>query len=637
MPISDENSRLRKMNSELYTTDIQPPNKRSILHGNRVSAPDEWSDTGKKPLPASLAAQPKRTPRVFKTLFLGSFAFLAVAALVLGGSFLLGGNSISSNNVDIAITSKSFVDGGEELPVEVSIVNKNRLPLELATLVLEYPTGGEDAPGAVSRISRDIGTLAVGDTRTESFSLKLYGVQNSQKTITARLEFHVQGSNAIYDREEPATVTIRTSPANLALSVPSQVAPNQDVPLVFTVSGNGTATLPGTALVVQYPDGFSFAKADPSPSFGNGVWYLGDLPPGASRTVTVHGSFSGGSSDLKTFRASVGMQNPKNEQQLDTTYSTLAQVVPVSGTFMDARLAVSGDSANKTVAISAGQRVSMKVSWTNTLSVPVSNAQVTVRLSGSAYDPAKVEPVSGFFDTANNQLVWTRDQDPSLGSVNPGAKGDLSFSLVTKDSLSNVVNPQIVATVDVSGYRSGGTKLSAVAADTKTLVVNSDLSLLASTLHYTGSVSNSGPMPPVPNKETTYSLQLQVVNLRNRVSNVVVATTLPVYVSWKGVIVPQSEAANVTYNEVTRQLLWNVGEVPSGTGGNLPAKSVTMKVGITPSSSQSGAAPDLTGGITVTGRDGYTNQDLSVTRRPLTTQLLNDGTGAGSSGLVGGK
>lgn len=467
--------------------------------------------------------------------------------------------------------------------------------------------------------------------------MKLYGVQNSQKTITARLEFHVQGSNAIYDREEPSIVTIRTSPANITLALPEKITPNQEIPIAFTIVGNGTATLSNTAMIVQYPEGFTFTKSDPAPSFGNTIWYLGDLPPGANRTITVRGSFSGNANDLKTIRASIGMQNSKNEQVLDTTYNTLAQVVPLSGTFLDTRITVLDDAGSKTVAINAGQRVNVKVFWKNTLAVPISNAQITVHLSGSAYDPAKVEASTAFFDTANNQIIWTKDQNQVFESISPGASGYVSFSILTKDLTSAVVNPQIITSVDTLGYQSGGTKLSATAVDTKTLVVNSDINLLASTIHNGGSITNTGATPPVVGKETTYTLQFQIVNLRNRVSNVVLATSLPIYVNWKSVIVPQSEAANISYNEVTRQLLWNVGEVPAGTGGNLPAKQVALKVGVTPVSSQVGSAPELTGALTLTGRDGYTNQDITLTKRPMTTALLNEGNGPGALGQVTAK
>ena len=176
----------------------------------------------------------------------------------------------------------------------------------------------------------------------------------------------------------------------------------------------------------------------------------------------------------------------------------------------------------------------------------------------------------------------------------------------------------------------GDVRISAKNIDAKTLAVSSDLNLLARTVHYTGSVQNSGPMPPAANKETTYALEWKISNTRNRVSGATVTTTLPTYVSWKNVVLPASEAANVTYNEVTRQLIWNVGDVPAGTASRI----LSMKVGITPSIQQVGSSPNLTGSVVLTGKDAFTGQDLTITKLPLNTRLLNDGTGAGMDGVI---
>lgn len=633
--IKDEDSNLRKIERQLYTTDIQPPSKRSLLHGRAVDAPQSWNDSTTARSEELPILKKKNPVSMFRNVFLGSLVFLVIAVIVLGVSFIGGGNSISAKNVDIIITTKSFVDGGENLPVDISIVNRNKLPLELATLVLEYPQGTDDNQNAITRIERPFNTLGSGDTRKESFILQLYGQQNSQKTLTARVEFHVPGSNAVYNRDEPVTVTIRTSPVNLTLNAPASATPNQDIPLVFSIVGNGTASLTDTALVVQYPEGFTFTSADPKPSFGTAVWYLGDLTPGANRIITVHGTLAGGANDLKTVRASVGSQNKKDEKLLDTTYSSLTQVIPLANAFLAAHITVNGQ-ATGTIPVEARQRVSIQVPWQNTLAVPVTNAQITVHVSGNGYDPATIQAPQGFFDSTNNQITWTSQDHPELATILPGASGRVTFSLTPKQftGANILTNQNIILTVDVSGYQSGGTKVVAASVDTKTLVVGSDLNLLANSSHYTGSIQNSGPMPPTPGKETTYTIEWKIINLRNRVANVVVTTKLPTYVAWKNVALPSSEGANLTYNSVTRQVTWNVGDVPAGTGGLLPGKTVSFKVGITPSSSQLQTQPMITGQIDISGHDTFTDQDTSFSKRELYTTVLNDGTGPGTDGMI---
>jgi hypothetical protein len=637
--IDDQHSRLRKISQDLYMSDMAPQKKRSVLHEEKVVYEDAWKDAVKD---TSFTPAVRRIPNtsLYKKMFLGSLFFLVIALVVFGVSFITGGNTISEKNVDLVITTKSFVDGGESLPVEVTLVNKNKLPLELATLVLEYPEGNQDgslASGASARISRDIGTLGSGATRQESFIIQLYGMENSERAISAHLDFRVQGSNAIYDKDQSVAVTIRTSPVTITLSAPDQAIPNQEIPLKFSIVGNGTATLPNTAMILEYPSGFTFTKADPSPAYGNNVWYLGDLPPGTNRTITVYGSLTGSVTDLKTIKAAIGLQSVKSEDKLDTTYNTLAQIIPLANAFLDAHIEVSS-LANQTasgVAINGNQQVQARIVYKNTLSVPITNAELSIAFSGTAYDPALVQPMAAYFDSANNKLRWTKQQDPTLASIGPGQQGSLTFAFKPRQLTGgNANNPTIKTVLDVIGYQSGGTKLTAQAIDTKAFTVNSDLNLLVRSIHYTGAIQNTGPMPPVPNKETTYTLEFKITNTRNRVAGAKLSTVLPTYVTWKNVIVPQSDAANVSYNEVTRELVWNIGEITGGATGMAP-KIISMKVGITPSSSQLGSAPQLTGPITLSGKDTFTNADLTVTKLPITTQVLNDGNGPGTYGQVG--
>lgn len=627
---NEETNRLRNLERTLYTTDIQPPGKRSVLHEEKIFADDDWQ-SDQEYTPRQTTMTPHGTPGSwFKKIFVTSLGFLGMALVILGVSFISGGNTISEKNVEVSVVAKSFVDGGEPLPVVVTITNNNKLRLELATLVLSYPEG-DDAASPTARISRTINSLEAGDTHQESYSLQLYGTENSQKTITAHIEFRVSGSNAIYDTENIAQVTIRTSPITMTLVAPDKVLPNQEFPLTFTLVGNGTTTLSDTALIMEYPEGFTFTKGDPAPSFGNKVWYLGDVPPGVNRTITVYGTLSGSITDLKTIRASLGVQNKNKEDQLSTVYTSVAQVVPLSNAFLDASLVVANQTG-PTVAINPNEQVRIRIPWKNTLTVPITNAEISVSFSGTAYDPARIEPISGFFDTANNRIVWTSREDTKLATISPGETGDITFSIRPRQSITNSSNPTIIASLNVLGYQSGGTRLSATAIDTKTLQINSDLNLLARTIHYTGAITNTGPMPPAANKETTYTLELKISNTRNRVSNAVVTTTLPTYVSWKNVVMPASENQNITYNEVTKQLVWNVGDVPAGTTGE--SKMVSVKIGITPSAQQRGGTPALTDQLVLTGRDTFTNKDLTISKLPLNTQLLNDGTGSGASGQV---
>lgn len=627
--INDENSRLRKLEHQLYATDMIAPPKRSILHDDDHEVPDDWVDPSMEPVRFKKPGLDATS--FFKNLFRAALVFLVVACIVLGISMLSGNNTISTKNVDITLTTKSFADGGESLPVQVSVVNRNRVPLELATLVLEYPEGSAEDSGALARITRDAGTIGAGETHQEAFTVQLYGQEGSQKQLTAHLEFRVPGSNAVYDKDEIAAVTVRTSPVRLTLTATDKAIPNQEVPFKFTIIGNGTATLGDTTLIVQYPDGFTFTRSDVQPTSGNNIWYLGDLPPGVNRTITAYGTIAGGSNDLKTIRASIGVQSKKNEKLLDTTYNSVAQTITMTSSFLKTNLSLN-DKTTSTVAVTGSEDIQVILPWQNVTGAELTNVEIRVRLGGSAYDPSKVKSSTAFFDSANNQLVWTKQESSVLASVAPGQEGTFSFAIAPR--ATNVTNPTITFTVDIAGIQSGGVALTATGVDTKKAVVSSDLNLLAKTLHYGGQIQNSGPMPPAANKETTYTVDLQVTNVRNKVSGVKVATILPVNVVWKNMVLPQSEAANVSYNSVTREVVWNVGDVPAGTGTTTSPRSVAIKVGITPSLNQVGLRPDMTGEFRITGKDMFTNTDILFTKKAVTTLLLNDISTTGADGKV---
>lgn len=622
---TDDESHLRTMERELYTTDIVTPESRRGLHMKKMDAPESWSDP--KPV-SSFSMAPKKPTSLFKKLFFGSLGLLIVALAVFAGSLFLGGNSISAKNVEITITAKTFVDGGEELPVDVTIVNKNKLPIELATLTLQYPEGNARNPDAVASISREIGTLGVGETKQESFSIKLYGQQNTVETITAQMQFDVAGSNAVYSNEGQFAVTIRTSPVILTLDAPDAVTPNQEIPLKFTVVGNGSATLSNTALVLQYPQGFTFTRGEPAPSFQNNVWDLGDLPPGTNRTVTAYGKFSGALNSSQAIRASVGAQNANNQAILDSIYSDVAKQVALATSFLAAQVSVEGKTVSP-VTTKSLDSLQVSIPWQNTTVSPISNAEIRVHLSGNAYDSSRVTPQNGYFKSDSGDIIWSSQQLQDLATIAPGVSGNVSFSIGLKRA--TIVNPKLDISVSVSGYGTGGAKQSANDIAQTSVLLDSDLGLLSSTLHYSGPITNSGAMPPTRDKQTTYTVSWRITNARNRVTGVTVQTTLPTNVTWKNVVSPSSESGNLTYNSVTRALQWNAGDIPSGASAG---KTVSFQVAITPSSQQVGSPADLTGPIAVAGRDAFTGSDLSVSKRQATTVLLNDTSSIGADGRV---
>ena len=128
-------------------------------------------------------------------------------------------------------------------------------------------------------------------------------------------------------------------------------------------------------------------------------------------------------------------------------------------------------------------------------------------------------------------------------------------------------------------------------------------------------------MPPKVTAETTYTIVWQVTNGTNKVSNARIRATLPAYVTWKGVVSPDSE--NVTY-EPDGEIIWNAANIEAGAGITREPKEVSFQVGFIPSITQVGSYPVLITETTLTAMDDFTGSIVNDTENSKDIKLTTD-------------
>ena len=79
--INDENSRLRKLEHQLYATDMVAPPKRSILHDDDHEVPDDWVDPSMEPVRFKKPGLDATS--FFKNLFRAALVFWLLPVLYL--------------------------------------------------------------------------------------------------------------------------------------------------------------------------------------------------------------------------------------------------------------------------------------------------------------------------------------------------------------------------------------------------------------------------------------------------------------------------------------------------------------------------------------------------------------------------
>ncbi|HEV8666918.1 MAG TPA: hypothetical protein VN665_03715, partial [Candidatus Paceibacterota bacterium] len=561
----------------------------------------------------------------------GFFILAAGAATYL---FLGGGSTISPNNIDIQVVAPSLVDSGKQGAIQVVVSNHNTSALTLVDMLVDYPDGTRDPANptqALSHVRDSIGTINSGQQIKQNADGIFYGAEGSAQKVTVTLEYSVAGSNAVFEKSAEADFRIGSSPISLSIKSPDTVVAGQSFPVDITVQSNATTPLQNVVVQGQYPFGFTAVSSTPQAAAGGTFWQLGTMQPGSSQVIHLMGSINGQDGDAKVLRFVVGSNTDSTDTTIEVPVLTVPQTVTVQKPFITASIAVNGQSSDggKVIAVAQGTPLQGVVTWTNNLSTAVTNAQFTLTLSGPALDKNSVNSSDGFYQSAANTITWSPTQDATLANIPPGGTGQLQFSFATLAPGTGgtlVTNPTINLSLDVSGTNqnssSGPQQVSSVA--TANVSIASQLSLTAQAFHFTGPIPNTGPMPPVAEQNTSYTIQWTVKNSSNTIGNAIVSAVLPPYVRYVS-----AGASGVSYDGSSRTVTWNLGDLPAGVGYSTAAKTVDFQVVLTPSTSQAGSIPQLTGPATLKGQDRYAQVSVESDAQPVTTQITEAGFGAG--------
>lgn len=610
----------------------------SNTYETKIEYRDHFSSEKKKNIPTAWAEKAKATvsnnqffnkTSVFKKIFIGSIGFFILALCFVAYQFFFGGNTVSNENITISIFGNTFTDGGEDLPLQIQIVNKNNTNLDLVDLVVEYPKSSVgDLTEGTERLRESIGTIPAGGIHNENVNVILYGEQGSIRPVRVAIEYRVEGSNAIFVKEKMYEVTINTTPVNLSLDAPTEITPNQDLTLALKTSLNSTRSLENVLIKLDYPVGFQFVSAEPKPTLGNNVWDLGKLKPGEDHDIYINGRmldvFDG---EEKTFHISSGTQSKSDKSMLDVVYNTLSHTILISEPFIQAQLYINGAYA-KEYATNSKSPIQAQIRWKNNLDSVVNDMVIRAKISGNALDRKGVNEQQGFYSSSEDVIIWDKNTDDRFAQVNPGENGTLGFSLASLPLFSTtsgiISDPNITIEISVSGKQAtaGNIVKEVKSGESKIIRMISDVGLVNKVLYYAGPFKNSGAIPPKAENETTYTVVWSVSNTSNSLSKVEVHATLPQWVRFLDTKIPDD--GSLSFNSSTREITWNVGNVPKGTGLSSSTREISFQIGFTPSLSQAGTAPTLINEAVMTGHDNFANVNVKINKALLTTRLFND-------------
>ncbi len=626
MKIKQTKSGLEKMREKLYQRSFKQKTDsvRPVFYSKKSTISSRWEEDKKVK-----KQHKKKKPSITKAVFVVSLVFFVISFAVAVYVFFVGGNIVSSENVDIEIIGPVAVSGGENVSLQIIVTNNNNTPLQFTDLLIEYPDGvydSENSSKQIKRFRKSLGVISPGESVSEIVRARVFGEESAQKEIKAILEYRIEGSNAIFVKENSYAFIIDSAPINIALNINNEVNVGQETKLLVSISSNGDKIMKDIYAKIDYPFGFEPISFNPKPSFGNNIWEIGDLAPGIGVDIEVTGIVYGNEDDDKIFRAYAGRVKEDDVSEIVTVYSSTMTKATIKQPFIGITFSIDGE-VDEEYSVQSGSLLKGVLTWKNNLPVRVEDLVIEMSVSGEVLDSSSVFVDRGVYNSVEDKIIWDKRTFPKLGLIESGEIGRLNFRLASKKLLSSglyLQNPKIILNVSTRGRAMPESSAPKAVEEfiERVIKINSDLQLSSRVVYSTGPFVNSGPLPPRVDTSTTYTVIWTVVNSSNDISNARVVATIPPYVSWLNNVSPSNE--NISFDEFTGEIVWDIGNIDSGAGVSIPAKELAFQIALTPSVAHVGSSPDIISEASLQGEDDFTGKLLKFFKPALNTYLSSD-------------
>jgi hypothetical protein len=539
----------------------------------------------------------------------------------------LGGNQISSDNIALSVTGPFTIGGGETIDLQVGITNQNSVAIDSATLIMKYPPGTRsvgDAPRNLFEERIPIEAVSPGGVQNIPVQVAVFGESNVEQTISATIEYRIAGSNSLFYKDaEPLTFSITSSPLVLRIDSVEKVASGQVVDIEMTVISNASAPVRDVLISANYPNGFRFESADPTPVFSDNVWRIDELLPEQSVVIALTGTVVGLTEESFQINFNAGPARADNPFIVGSILAESSSNFSIERPFIDVETTIDGRT-DRSVTIAQGETSVVDVNITNTLDETVYDMVVEVVPGGNALNEDSIVGTNGFYDSNSGTVRWEVSNNSRFAEVNPGESRELSFSVSPSA-------PQATASYDlvVNVYARRVAETSAAEQLIGTALIEAKYSselFVGSQAGHGGLFTASGPLPPEVGVTTTYTITMVAEAGVNDLTDVILNTSLPVYVEWPDNVQGDGE---LVYNTVSKQIEWQPGNILSGNRAE-----VSFQIEFTPSLSQRGRAPLLVRSQSVRATDRFTGERLQASADPVYTELSTEAGYEEDNGVV---
>ena len=547
--------------------------------------------------------------RYRKFVLIASVVIFTLVAAASAAYFYFGNNRISGENITFNIAGNNNISGGETVSFQIGVTNQNSVAIEGASLIVKYPEGTRSVTEPVKNLYEeriDVGMLGPGEAKNIQLQVVVYGKENQQSQIKATLEYRIVGSDSVFYKDaEPFNVQIISSPIILQVDSVRRVSAGQPVQITVKVKSNTNKVLKDVLITSRYPSGFTYKTAVPEPLYNQNVWKIDELKPEETETIIINGTIVGLTNEGLVVDFTAGAALTDNEFIVGSLLSEARAEFVLEQPFIAVDIDIAGDR-DKSVVLDEDKSSVVQVAIKNTLKEPVYDMVVEVIPSGNALRADSIQSRQGFYDSNKNLVRWDVSNTPEFVQVQPGQVRTLNFSI---DPVLGQMTASFNIAVNVYAKR-----IAEPAAVQQLIGTVTAEARYASAASIEGILSHvNGPLPPKPGQATRYQVKLVAAGGANNLRNAVVTTSLPTFVEWQNEF---SGPGTVTFNPISRQLEWNIGDINSGT-----TKELLFALNFLPSTSQINTTPILVNNLNLSAVDRFTNTPVTTSVGGITSEI----------------
>ena len=553
-------------------------------------------------------------------------------AIVSFLSFWFGGSSFSESGVKLEIEGPNQVSVGDEVVYKLKYSNTTKLDLNNMRFKFTYPDESVVLrDGKVIKDSTEIfiiERLSSGQKEEKEFKVFLVGDKGNIKTAKAEMSFGAGSLKTVFEKNTSLSTTIVSLPVSLTLSAPPNSVPGQTVNYVLDYRNESGDDIYDLRFEFDYPDGFNAQKFIPSPNSGNYIWTIPILKKSSGGRINITGILNGKEGETKKVLAilkrKIGDQYVNYEKA--ETSSIIANPLLSTEILVNDSLdysAFSGDDLNYTVK------------YSNNSNYNLVGINLIVKLEGEMYDISSLDTKGGYYDNSNGTILWNASTVSDFSNLTPNKKGQISFRLKLKSSISSEATGSKNLFVRASARLNtpnipvgvGGNE---IFAESNLVTKISTQPTLKQLVYYNDpAFGSSGPLPMEVGKETSFTIHWQITNPGNDMSGVKIVGVLPTGMSWKSVVSVGSGQLEPVFNKNTSEVIWNLGVLPQGVGITGTKYEASFQVTVKPPISQKGTALVLIKNSNLSGVDTFTKQKIIIPVADISTNDLVDRPGEG--------